>query len=88
MKCPFCGENMEYGYVQSARKIFFTPQRHALFFEACDEDEQTLSAHNFTSPTCEAFRCARCEKIIIDYSSDETPKTKNCLYDFFFRRTK
>lgn len=68
--------------------IFFTPQRHALFFEACDEDEQTLSAHNWTRPTCEAFRCARCQKIIIDYSSDEAPKTKNCLYDFFFRRTK
>ena len=22
MKCPYCGENMEYGYIQSARQFF------------------------------------------------------------------
>ena len=32
MKCPYCGNEMESGVVQSARTIFFTTKEHKNWF--------------------------------------------------------
>ena len=33
-------------------------------------EEVTLSSHNWTRPTCRAFHCAVCQKIVIDYAGE------------------
>ena len=33
MKCPTCGQEMEEGFVQSAREIFFTIEPHRFWFK-------------------------------------------------------
>jgi hypothetical protein len=57
---------MTRGFVQSARTIFFTEHPHKVLF-APKRDETTLSTKNNTSPTCTAYHCPRCRKVIIDY---------------------
>ena len=52
MKCPTCGQEMEEGFVQSAREIFFTIEPHRFWFKVKKEEEVLLSAHNWTRPTC------------------------------------
>lgn len=68
MKCPYCGNEMKSGVVQSARQIYFTTKEHKNWFvpdTTCD-DEVLLSFHNWTRPTCDAQYCPSCRKVIID----------------------
>ena len=69
MNCPYCGNEMVNGVVQSAREIFFTtqPRKGWMFFTPCGGDV-SLSWHNPTRPTCIAYRCISCKKVILDYS--------------------
>ncbi|MBQ8623284.1 MAG: hypothetical protein IJ424_02765 [Oscillospiraceae bacterium] len=70
MKCPFCGKKTVEGYVQGARKIFFTEDIHN-FFLAPDFDDLLLSKNNWTKPNCKAYHCPDCKKVIVDYSENE-----------------
>ena len=74
MKCPSCGIEMKSGVVQSARQIFFTTKEHKNWFipDVVGGDEVMLSSHNWTRPTCKAFHCAACQKVVIDYSKECT----------------
>jgi len=72
MNCPWCGSEMKSGVVQSARTIFFTTKAHKNWFlpDMSSGNEMTLSSHNWTRPTCKAFRCIDCRKVIIDYAGE------------------
>lgn len=54
MKCPYCGNKMTGGIVQSARQIFFTTKPHKNWFvpDKAENGEVLLSSHNLTRPTC------------------------------------
>lgn len=70
MQCPCCGKEMESGVVQSARNIFYTTKAHKFCFfpdTACD-GEVMLSSHNWTRPTCTAWNCPTCKKVVLDYA--------------------
>ena len=67
MNCPHCGKEMAEGFVQSAREIFFTTDPHWAFFIPNAPGEISLSSHNLTRPTCIAYHCKSCKKVIIDY---------------------
>ena len=69
MKCPYCNDEMTEGFVQSARQVFFTTEKHKLSFWA-EGNEQILTQDNWTVPTCTAFCCTKCKKVIIDYSDN------------------
>ena len=70
MKCPCCGGEMTSGVVQSARQIFFTTKAHKNWFvpDTAGNEEVMLSSHNWTRPTCAAYHCSKCKKVVIDYS--------------------
>ena len=67
MKCPCCELEMKKGVVQSARTIFFTTMSHDFMFTPAGKDV-TLSSHNWTRPTCVAYHCEKCKKVVIDYA--------------------
>ena len=67
MKCPCCGKPMTSGVVQSQRKIIYTTEPKGTFIVAGGEDV-VLSSRNFVGPTCLAYICKECEKVVIDYS--------------------
>ena len=72
MRCPCCSKEMTRGVAQSARQIFFTNQAHKNWFapDVAGKGEVLLSAHNWTRPTCAAFHCPDCKKVVIDYSGN------------------
>ena len=67
MKCPTCGQEMEEGFVQSAREIFFTIEPDRVWFKV-KKEEVLLRTHNWTRPTCIAYLCRNCKKVVIDYA--------------------
>ncbi len=67
MKCPTCGQEMEEGVVQSAREIFFAIEPHRFWFKV-KKEEVLLSSHNWTRPTCVAYLCRNCKKVVINYA--------------------
>ena len=69
MYCPFCKIKMQTGVVQSPRHIFFTSNPCRWIFKIKSEDT-LLSSNNFISPTCVAYQCPKCKKVIIDYDKE------------------
>ena len=61
MQCPFCGREMEHGFLQSGRTAFFTTKRRR--FQNGDVE---LTQHNWTSPIAPAWICRSCRKVVID----------------------
>ncbi|MBR5228530.1 MAG: hypothetical protein IKV96_01695 [Firmicutes bacterium] len=72
MKCPYCGKEMVNGKVKSAKEIFFASDEEKLvFFAEVEEDEEILlSSNNWTSPSCVAYHCIACRKVVMDYAAE------------------
>ncbi|MBQ1877662.1 MAG: hypothetical protein II161_02495 [Erysipelotrichaceae bacterium] len=70
MKCPYCGREMTPGYIQSARRVYFTETPHELFFWPLKKDK-TITRENIWSPTSPAYHCSNCKKVIVDYSGEK-----------------
>ena len=64
MKCPCCGEDMTAGYIQSARKIYFTTKQHHGILIADEATDILLSHHNWSMPVCDAYHCPACHLVI------------------------
>jgi len=70
MKCPCCGSEMIKGYVVSARRILFSTEDNECLFDIKSKEDVVLSSHNWTGPTCIAYHCDKCQKVVIDYSKE------------------
>lgn len=78
MLCPFCGSEMTAGHVRSARTVFFSEaDKETGLFCIPSKDDVVLSVDNWIEPTCTAYRCKDCKKIVI-----EEPRKR----DKFFQR--
>lgn len=67
MKCPYCNNEMEQGFVQSARDIFWSKEKHKVFFNV-REGELTI-AKGLNGCIRKANCCKICKKIIVDYDN-------------------
>lgn len=67
MKCPFCDGEMTTGYVQCRDAVYFTTKPHKVSFRPY-QDDITLTSTNWTQPTCDAWCCPACRKVILAYS--------------------
>ena len=66
MNCPYCGEEMEAGTIQSnGSTLLFAVREYAFLKLARDGDVQLARGFDSSVP---ADRCPACKKIIIDYS--------------------
>lgn len=71
MKCPYCGNEMREGFVQSSRAFFFATEYHGILYRPNPKKgEFWLSSHNFTGPVCAARHCSNCKKVILDYAEE------------------
>ena len=70
MKCPYCGNEMINGFIQSSRGVFFATEEHsAWFLPNTSKGEFFISSNNWTAPTCVAsYHCSDCKKVVIDYT--------------------
>lgn len=66
MKCPYCGNEMSKGYLQSERTAFWSEQIKKFFITAdvINDIELTTTAWNGTY--AEALICRDCKKLIMD----------------------
>lgn len=74
MLCPYCGNKMEKGVIQSGNELNWAERRH--FFNRAEFHKKSvlLGELDFLRGTAvEAWLCRGCQKVIIDYSETEQP---------------
>lgn len=73
MQCPYCGEEMELGYIQCRDGVFWRKEM-GLFAALPPSGSTSVSLATecgpFSGAAAEAFCCTKCKKIIIDYSDE------------------
>lgn len=67
MNCPYCGNEMTRGWVQSARRVLFTTIKNESGFLFKAKGDIVLTTNNFIDPSCIAYHCGTCKKVVIDY---------------------
>lgn len=68
MICPYCGEEMVSGFIQSANQIYFNKGKRARFFAAGDLRSRNLTRVSLRAPNLKSYLCENCQKIIVDVS--------------------
>lgn len=67
MKCPYCGTEMEAGYVQSMKEIIYSANLHTSRIMLPKKDDIKLTYDPWSPASCKASRCAACRKSILSY---------------------
>ena len=70
MNCPYCGKEMEKGYIQSRDGLNWTAKKR-LVAALSSLGQDSLSLKNDAADnnrTVYAYKCAACKKVIIDYT--------------------
>ena len=62
-KCPFCDGQMEQGFLQSARQIFFSKKKHKAIF--LPREEEVPVTEDMLSNSCDAVFCTNCRVVIV-----------------------
>ena len=70
MNCPYCGKEMELGYVQSRDGVTWSDKEYAVKALATLHPRSISLANGVgdKSTAVYAYRCADCKKVIIDYA--------------------
>lgn len=66
MNCPFCGKEMERGFLQTGNKIIWAKKQHSVSLVA-KEGEVALGNAIFGGIALDAFICKDCKKVVVDY---------------------
>ena len=67
MICPYCGKEMEKGFLQASRCIFFGEKKHKLSFLP-GKDDLEVAQGTANGAFAEAYYCDACGKVIVDVS--------------------
>lgn len=77
MKCPYCGEGMEIGVIQSSQEINWQEKKHLFNRSDLYNSSVCLSERSFIKGSAvEAWLCRKCKKIIIDFSNEQSDFNK------------
>lgn len=66
MLCPFCGEEMEKGYLQSGSIMVWVKKKHHFSLLPKDGEVQ-LDRGYLSSPALPSWICRKCRKVISEY---------------------
>lgn len=67
MKCPFCGNEMEQGYLQSGHIILWTDRRHKVSTKPRGDKDFAIAKNALGGANTVGMNCRKCKKIIIEY---------------------
>lgn len=70
MKCPYCGEEMELGYIQCRDGVTWdTKKRMVAVLPSFRSHSIVLGSGGgpFSGASVSAYNCEKCKKIVIDY---------------------
>ena len=65
MKCPYCGAEMEKGYVQSRSPIFWSEQKRLVKFPSRERDVG-VAGGELAGFYVESFYCRACNRLITE----------------------
>jgi hypothetical protein len=70
MNCPYCGKEMELGYIQSRDGVTWSDKEYMIKSLATLHNGSISLANGVgdKSTAVYAYRCGDCKKVIIDYS--------------------
>lgn len=66
MRCPYCNEEMEKGYLQTARDLYWTKNPKKVLMIANLDDDILIGKTTFGGVLAEVDMCPNCKKIVID----------------------
>lgn len=67
MKCPYCQNEMENGFIQSGRNILWVQKKHIISTNAKNENDIIIANNPLGGAVIKGFCCRKCKKIIIEY---------------------
>ena len=67
MKCPYCGEEMERGYLQSGVIILWTNKPHKMILKPKDKMEFIIKQNSLGGASIKGNCCKKCRRIILEY---------------------
>ncbi len=73
-KCPYCGKEMELGYIQSRDGVYWCVKKRpvaAIPPILQEYIELATSGESFSGGAVEAYNCPDCKKIVVDYAEKE-----------------
>lgn len=71
MKCPYCNNEMQQGYVQCRDGLTWTPKKQRVAaLSSFGEGAIPIGKHNglVGNSIAVAYNCEQCKKVIIEYS--------------------
>ncbi|MGE5494433.1 MAG: PF20097 family protein [Burkholderiales bacterium] len=67
MKCPYCNGEMEQGYLQSSRPVFWSRKNKQVFtVPSASRGDISLTKYGWNCSKDKAYLCRSCKKIVID----------------------
>ena len=69
MKCPYCNNEMEKGFIQTGNRIAWTKQQHK-FSLLPKEGEVMLGNNMYKGVNFPAYICKKYKKVLLDYSDN------------------
>lgn len=75
MKCPYCGEEMEKGFIQSPQEIsWLKGEKRPLLGRAAFHDGSVILSElsMLKGSAVTAYLCRACKKVLIDYSEGKS----------------
>ncbi len=70
MKCPYCGGEMEEGFLQGADRVAWVKKRHK--FSLLPKEGEVLLENNMVKDFLfPASICKACKKIVVDYADKD-----------------
>ncbi len=70
MKCPYCGKDMEDGFIQGARGVLFSPYEKVVLILKNPFSKRDVKLTNFLESSSPAFYCYDCECLIWKKNSE------------------
>lgn len=67
MKCPFCNEDMEKGFIQSGNFILWTDNPHKISLLPRGEKEFLVVKNYLGGGTIGGYCCRTCKRFILEY---------------------
>ncbi len=70
MKCSYCNNEMEQGYLQGMRRVAWVKDKHKISLLP-EKGEILLENNRFNDFLLSAWICKKCKRIVVDYSDKE-----------------
>lgn len=83
--CPYCGNEMHSGFLQSARPIIWAADEKSLTFRASGDNEYQVSHGFWDGCFAETYFCKNCDIFILE-KREQPKKAQEKLKDIFGKR--